>query len=184
MLNRNPTATLLAFLLSFFPLSLFSQGPAATPEVQGWLVELKDIQERLSPVERAALGDPAVQLEQEAIGEAVLAAMIASDPTVEAKLDRLREIMLEAHGVDGDGPRMDALIAEVQSIRPQVEQARGEALARPEIEARVAAFRRTVHTRMIELDPDCRELITRFQELERMIRQSLPNRSAPVPVRG
>jgi hypothetical protein len=184
MAPRKSIATLFAFMLFFLPLSLFSQGAPPSPQIQAWLSELKSIQERLAPVEQEALQDPELQEEQEAIGEAVLAAMISADSTVEAKLDRLREIMLEAHGLNGDGARLDALAAEVQAIHPEVERVRAEALTRPEVETKLKAFRKRVQDRMAQIDPESRPLVTRFEELERLIRQSLPGPTVQRPVRG
>lgn len=185
MSPRNSIATLVALtLFHAAPLTLFSQGAPATPEIESWLSELKDIQERLAPVERAALEEPGMQEEQEAIGSAVLAAMVQADSTVEVKLDRLREIMLAAHGSNGSDGEMDQLIAEIRELQPQVEEARAEALARPEIVAMLADFRKKVQTRMVSLDPASEPLISRFEELERLIRQNLPQRGARTPTRG
>jgi hypothetical protein len=174
MTARNRIVTPLAFALSLAPLSLFSQdAPPPTDQVEQWIVEMQYLQTQLAPIEEQALLEPALAQEQEVLGDAVLAAMIEADPTVEPKLARLREIMLEAHGSMGDDAKIVALAAEAQTLQPAVERAKGAALAKPEIEAMIAAFRKRLCDRMVEIAPEARQMVDRFEELEKMIKTSL-----------
>jgi hypothetical protein len=141
--------------------------------VEGWIVELNHIQMQLAPLEERALQDPTLAQEQEALGDDILAAMIAADATVETKLTRLREIMVEAQAAAGDEARLEALAAEAQSLQPAIERARGIALARPEVDAKFKNFRKNLCDRMAQIDPASAQLVTRFEELERMIRSTL-----------
>ena len=174
MSTRNLLAVPVAFLLTFAPLSLFSQpAPATSTQLEQWLVELQAIQSELAPIEDAALQEPTLAKEQQELGDALIAAMITSDSTVSRKLDRLRAIMMEAHSAAGDDAKLELLAAEAQNIQPDVERARELALAQPEIAMRFTTFRASVYARMAQIAPHSSQLIARFEELERLIKMSL-----------
>lgn len=163
----------IAGALLLMPLSLFSQSAPPPAQVEEWIVELNHIQMQLAPLEERALQDPTLAEQQQALGDDIRAAMIAADATVEAKLTRLREIMVAAQAAGGDMARLDALAAEAQSLQPAIERARGIALAQPEVEAKFKNFRKNLCDRMAQIDPASVQLVTRFEELERLIRSSL-----------
>ena len=128
--------------------------------------------------------DVALQQEQDALGDMILAAMIQSDPTLDAKLERLRAIMVEAHAANGDEAKLTALATEAQSIQPHIERARAQALATPAVDTKVIAFRKNLAERMAQIAPESRPLVQRFEELERMVKASARQPATPTGARG
>ena len=183
MSTRNRFVTPMALVLSMVPLPLFSQSspPASIPtdQVQLWIVEMQHLQTQLAPIEDQALQDPTIAREQEDLGNAVLAAMLELDPTVQPKLERLRQIMMEAHAYLGDDAKLQALAAEAGTLQPHIERARGAALARPDIETQMAAFRKNLCDRMVLIAPESRQMVERFEELEKLVRASLQGANSP-----
>ena len=111
MSSRNRIVTPIAFALSLMPFSLFSQNapPVQSQQVEQWIVEMQAIQTQLAALEQRALQEPALAQEQEALGSALLSAMKEADAAIEAKLERLQQIMIEAHASLGDDARIQAL---------------------------------------------------------------------------
>jgi hypothetical protein len=150
-----------------------AQQPAPdAAQVQGWRAELQQIDMQLVAAQQEALQDEALSAEQAEVTAAVRAAMIESDPTLEAQLDRLTEIMTEARAAQaaGDAERIAALTVEAQGLQPAIAQAQASAIAQPAIAARIDAFQGRLHARMIEIDPDTRPLLERRAELVQRIR--------------
>jgi hypothetical protein len=173
-----------AFAVTSMPLSLFSQTAPESDRVQEWLIEIRDIQTRLAPLEERALLEPDIEQQQAAVEHAVLAAMIEADSSVDAKLSRLREIVVEAGDARDDQARLDALGSEASGLQPAIARAREKALERPEIAAQVAAFRNALYERMGQLAPESRWMVARYGELQRLINASLRQGANPPPVRG
>jgi len=164
---RSTFPMLLAISL-FAPLTLLSQNAAPPAEVQEWITEMQAIQARLEPLERQAAQDPALQQEHRELTTIVVAAMTEADPEIQAKLGRLRDVLTELHrGVNGNGE--EALIAEAQELHAQVESVKANVLAQPGMRARFLAYRDRLQARMIEIDPEARALMARFDELERLV---------------
>jgi hypothetical protein len=187
--------TLSAFGILSLPLSLFSQAAPPPlqlqpgPDVSAWLDELKRLQARLDPIEQQALADPGLQLQQQELGNEILAAMVRSDSSVARKLDRLQAIVVEIHQLNGDDTRMQALAEEVLQIKPSIEDAQARAMQEPEIDAHIKLFRASLYDRMQQIDPEARDLIVRYQALERLLQaaleeaQSAPAQPSPALVR-
>jgi hypothetical protein len=107
--------------------------------------------------------------------------MAEADPSVTEKVERLRAIMVEAGSTNGDQARLDALGSEAHGLQPAIQRAREKALERPEIAARAAAMKKAICERMGQIAPESREMVTRYQELQRLINSSL--RQGPNPPR-
>jgi len=165
---KSTFSTLLAMSL-LAPLGLMSQNAAPPAEVQEWVAEMQAIQARLEPIERQAAQDPALQQEHRELTTVVVAAMTEVDPEIQAKLGRLRDILSELHRGMNGGNGEDRLIAEAQELHAQVEAVKTNVLAQPGIEVRFRSYRDGLQARMIEIDPEARALMARFEELERRV---------------
>ena len=179
---------LAAFAIVALPISVFSQSaPPSGPQMQPgpsvatMLDELQQIQRRLDPIERQALEDPLLHAQQEAISGAIVAVMIRSDSLMVARLDRLHAIVAEIHQFGGDPDRMEVLAEEVARIKPLVDEAQSRALKDPEIQSLVDAFHADVHRKMEEIDPNAAALITRYQALDRMLKEAIASEQPTTP---
>jgi hypothetical protein len=173
-----------AFAVTSAPLSLFSQTAPESDHLQEWLIEIRYIQMQLGPIEEQALLEPDIQQQHDALRSVLHAAMIEADASIDTKLERLREIRVEAEATSGDQGRLDALDSEASGLQPAIARARAMALERPEIAAQVSAFRKVVCERMGRIAPESREMVARYEELQRLINASLRQGSNPPLVLG
>jgi hypothetical protein len=177
MLVRNVATMAVAAGALLMPLTASSQQapPQPPPEVQGWLLEMQQLQAELQPVQEQALQDEALQAEQTRLGEIVRDAMIAADPATADRLTRLEAIIEEAQQAQAaaDTEKIAALTAEAQALQPQIAQAQEQALQQPEVEERIAAFQKNLQDRMVQIDPEARARIERLEELDRRIREAM-----------
>jgi hypothetical protein len=184
---RKSIVTLSAFGMISLPITLFSQAAPPPPQMQpgpevaAWLAELQQIQSRLDPIEQQALQDPALQIQQQALSAEIIAAMVRSDSSVAAKLDRLQAIIAELHEAGSDPVRMESLAAEVLLLKPHIDNAQARAMQDPQIDAHLELFRAGLYERMEQIDPEARSLIVRYQALERLLQNALDeaHKSAP-----
>ncbi|MBR9989229.1 MAG: hypothetical protein KFH98_05695 [Gemmatimonadetes bacterium] len=171
MFSRTRAAIVLA--LAATPVALNAQQQAEPPqEVQEWLAEVQQIQQKLQPVQEQALQDEAIQQEQQRAAEAVRAVMIQLDSTMDAKIERFEAIMQEAQFAQAtnDQQTIAALTQEAQQLQPQIMEAQAQALEHPDVEPRVAAFQKQLRDKMTELDPDTKPLLDRLDQLEGQLR--------------
>ena len=174
---RIATRSILLTLLALsFPLLALAQtpapGPDVPPEVRGWLSELETIHAQLAQLQEQALRDPALAARQDSLGTQMRSAMEAVDPSLAEAMDRIPEMEAEAASAQaqGDDARLVELSAEAQEIEQRFVAAQNQALEqRPELVAEVMDFQSTLQARILESDPRAPELLSRMQELERML---------------
>jgi hypothetical protein len=145
--------------------------PQPAPEVQGWIAEIQQIEQRLGPIQARAMEDAALQREQAALNEALLAALREAGPAVQADLRRVESIQpeLRAAQESGDQAQLERLVREAQQLEQRLGQAQVQALQQPQIAARATAFQDRLRARMVELDPAAEELLQRFVSLQAQI---------------
>lgn len=140
----------------------------ASEEVQAWLVEAQQIQQRLSQVQQQVLADPQIAEEREALGEQVQAAMIEADPELEQSMEQIQELepqMAEAQQA-GDQERLNELVAQARAMEQRFQEAQSEALEDPTLRETVLAFNARIEERMLEIEPETPQLIERLRELQ------------------
>lgn len=175
MSARYRGAFLLAATLAL-PAGAAAQGNnGPSPEVREWIEEIQQIQARLAPVQDQAMQDPGLQQERQQVADAVKQAMITADPGIAQRMARLEAIVGEAQKAQetGDGERLAALVAEARGIQEPLARAQAAALDRPEIEARVTAFRGRLRARMVQIEPSSEALLNRLEALDRQVRDAL-----------
>jgi hypothetical protein len=145
------------------------ESSAPSAQIQEWAAELKQIELKLDGIEQQVLKDPAMMREQAELGGMILAAMIRIDPSVEARLARLKEILTEAQAPGIDEARLKALSTEVEQIHPVVANAQARALQDPAVDQRVRAYKDALDQHMAHIDPGAPQLIARRAELQKMI---------------
>jgi hypothetical protein len=165
------------FLAGLFgPTALSAQGnEQPPPQVQEWIMEMQQIQRQVQPVQQQALEDEALRQEQEEVTKALREAIVQADPSMAAKLDRMEELMSEARAAQAaqDQEKIVALTQEAQTLQSEISEAQAEALARPEVDAMVVAFRENLHERMIEIDPATQPLLERLEELDGLVKEAM-----------
>lgn len=147
-------------------------GVSAQADEQAIVAELQSIQQELMPIQERALEDTALRTQREQATQALRSAMVAIDPAIETKLDRLEAMFDEMRAAQqsGDTEKISALNGEAQQLQPQIEQAQARAMAQPEVQQRIALFQENLQQKMIELEPKAEELFRRAAELERKLR--------------
>lgn len=100
---------------------------------------------------------------------------MAATPALETSLVRSEAIANEVRLAQeaGDAQKVAALVTEARTIQPQIEAAQVQALAQPELSAKVAAFTDKVEARIVALDPEARQLLDRRRELVQQIRKAI-----------
>lgn len=148
---------------------------AATARIQGWVLEMQDLDGRLQALQQQALADSALDAQQAELGERIRAAMMEADPTLEGSMARVDELQLEAAAADerADTTRLEQIGAEVRRIESQFFDAQRRALTIPEISAELEAFQARVEARIVELEPRVPEMIARFVELRERLAAAL-----------
>jgi hypothetical protein len=183
---RNSLATALALASIALPAAARAQtaSPASVPQapsvaapetsapsaqLQQWVSELKLIEEKLDGLEQQALKDPALQHEQEELGAVIVATMIRMDPSIEARFERLTQILAEAQTPGIDEARLKALAAEVETIHPILAGVQARAMEDPTVDQRVRAYKDSLDKHLAQIDPGAVQLLARRTELQRMI---------------
>jgi DNA repair exonuclease SbcCD ATPase subunit len=151
-------------------------------ELQGWIAELQQIGTRLEQIQETALQDARLRADHEQLGADIRTAMQTIDPGLAASVERARTLQAEALAAQerGDAPRLEQLAEEAEAIRERFRTVQEQALAQPELAARVDSFQARVEKKMLEVDPDAQKLIQRFKALEQQIARAA-NGVAPRP---
>lgn len=157
------------------PLAEEETDSAATARIQGWVLEMQDLDGRLQALQQQALADSALDAQQAELGGRIRAAMMEADPTLEGSMARVDELQLEAAAADerGDTTRLEQIGEEVRRIESQFFDAQRRALTMPEISADLEAFQARVEARIVELEPRAPEMIARFVELRERLASAL-----------
>ncbi|CAN5709374.1 hypothetical protein BH23GEM9_BH23GEM9_17520 [soil metagenome] len=172
---RTIRATAFALVALGAPVMISAQQSGSPAEVQQLMMEMQQLQLQLQPLQQQALQDSAIAAQQAAVSDAVREAMVAADSTMDAKLDRMEALVAQAWTAQagGDTERLGAITTEAQQLQPEIMQAQMQALAVPEISERVEAFQTALQRKMLEIDPESKQLLDRRTELDAQIRAAL-----------
>lgn len=154
-----------------------AQSPGIPDSIRTLLQEYQEVQARIETVQDRALeANPELQTRQQEIEEAMTRAMVAHDPSIVAKMQRLQELAgeLEAAEAGGDTAAAARLLAEGRQIRLEIEAAQAAALEEDTIARQVAAFEDDLVDRMREIEPEIDRLFQRFDALAARIRAATP----------
>jgi hypothetical protein len=164
---------LLALLVA--PAALVAQQPAApaqpSAEVQSWIMEIQQLEQRLGPIQARALEDPALREAQTELNAAIVIALMQSTPEVQADLRRIETIQpeLRAAQESGDEAQLRRLVMEAQQLQQRLGEAQMRVLQQPEIAAQAEAFQTRLESHMIEIEPEAQALLQRFLALQAQI---------------
>jgi hypothetical protein len=161
---------MLALLIA--PAALAAQQPTPqpqpTPEVQGWIVELQQLEQRLAPIHEQAMQDTVLQQAQTDLNAAIVAALLRSGPEVQADLRRIETIQPEVAAAQeaGDEEQLRRLVTEAQQLQQRLTEAQMQVLQQPELAARADDFQTQLQARMVQIDAQAEVMMQRFVELQ------------------
>lgn len=163
----------IALFIAAVPIVLLAQqSPVASEsteqEVEAMFLEFQRLHMRLEELQDEALRDPGISAAQEALGQEIQQAMENRDPTMREQMARAMALETEAQAAQrsGDTDHLDVLIAEAQSIQDRFIAIQQEVVTEAAMAQKIMAFQNRLETKMMELNPEARELIARFRELE------------------
>ena len=146
-------------------------GCARSQEAEGAWSEAVRIENRLEEIEARALRDPELRRMDEALGEALMAAMVDVDPGLPAAAGRL-PLLRERHaravqsGAEEEARDLRRRIADIEA---RYLQAQSDALREPSLSERAARFNALLRARMLETDAAAGELLRRYAELRGLV---------------
>jgi ABC-type proline/glycine betaine transport system substrate-binding protein len=170
---------LLALLVA--PAALTAQQPTAppppSPEVQGWITEIQQLEQRLGPIQARAMEDAGLQQAQTELNAAIVTALMQSTPEVQADLRRIETIQPELRAAQeaGDEEQLRRLVTEAQQLQQRLGEAQMRVLQQPEIAAQAEAFQTRLEARMIEIEPQAEAMLQRFLSLQTQILAAMQN---------
>lgn len=180
------TSLVAMLVLALAPAALLAQDPApaqpqVSPEIQGWLTEMQQLQAQLGPLQQQALQDPGLQEEQQRVTTLVQETMLQLDPTIPQQTQRIEELQQEAQTAQEteDVNRIMEIAAEAQQIQQRFVELQAEAMQSPAVAPQIEAFQSRLQARMIEIDPEAEARIQRLEELQRRLETAL--QQAPTP---
>jgi hypothetical protein len=129
--------------------------------------EITRIEGALAEIEARALRDPELRRMDQALGEALMDAMIAADPGLPAAARRLTHLRERHQGAvrAGDADAARSLGLRIEAIEQRYLQAQAAALRRPSLAERVDRFNTLLRRRMIQTDAAAERLLQRYAEL-------------------
>lgn len=159
-------ATLTAILFAL-PQAAAAQTPAEAQAME----ELQRIEATLQPLNEQAMEDEGLQRQRDEATSALVEAMMEADPQIMQRMQRLEAMMQEMMAAQqaGDAAKIAALNQEAQELQPRIVQAQAHALSKEEVTNRIDAFQASLERRMLEIDPDSRQLIERRRQLQQQL---------------
>jgi len=141
-------------------------GQEMDPEAMALLMEAREIQERIAPVEQQAMQDPELAQKLQDVQQQVEDAMREEDPEVFEEMERLEAAFMAAQE-EGDEDRAQEVGMEAQAAYARIQSLQQAVLDRPEIREPIEDFEQAHRERMIEIDPEVEDDLDRLQEITR-----------------
>jgi hypothetical protein len=174
---------LVLLALSFVPAALVAQqrmpqpetAPEPPPQVQVWISEAQQIQQRLEPIHTRAMEDPALRQAQTELSGAIVVALMQAGPEVQADIRRVETIQPELRAAQDSGnqEQLQRLVREAQQLQQRLAQAQSRVMERPEIAAQAEAFQTRLQARMVALEPRAEAMLQRLMALQAQILEAM-----------
>lgn len=158
----------MAAALTFAPALASAQaepGPsdaAAAPQS-----ELQQISARLTQIQQRAMQDPQIKSASEELNTSIQAAMARLDagyPALAQRAETLRTDVAAAQEAE-DNARLHELADEARQLQAGIAAAREKAMADPQVNEQVEAFKVRLFEKMVEIEPEAQTLVNRLTEL-------------------
>lgn len=148
---------------------------SARESVINWYGELQSISSHLQRVHDRALQDASLARARDQLMVAVQRAMDAADPDLPrlaARVDRMPAEVAAARR-RGESDRIAALERELAQIQARFMRVRTAVLRQPEIARQAHAYEERLRQRMIALEPLTENLLSRSDELQRLLQSAI-----------
>jgi hypothetical protein len=157
--------------------------PATSLETsaRAWYAELQQIQARLQAAHNRVMQDAQVRNQQETFMRDVKAAMLRTDPGLDALAARVEGMRVQAETAQqrGDRAQLQRLNTDLIAIQQRFMRAQQQVMQQPAIQQRAAALEQRLHARMLQVEPETDRLLARGRELQtRLMRVSQPSAAA------
>lgn len=176
---RKVLGTFAVILAVSVPVVGAAQSPTPLPEGAAELMmEIQEIQGRLSPIQSEAMADPELQAAGEELGARIREVMAERRPETEELISRLQELapQIEEAQANGNTARFSELVQEYGYIDQALQITRDEVTREPAIDALVVEYEKRVQAKMVEDNPEVAEMLDRLQtlsgQLAAMLRES------------
>jgi hypothetical protein len=144
--------------------------PATSMEsnARAWYAELQQIQGRLQTAHNRVMQDPAVRNQQETFMRDVKAAMLRVDPGLDALAARVEGMRTQALTAQqrGDRQTLQRLNTDLIAIQQRFMRAQQMVLQQPALTQRAQQLEQTLHTRMLQAEPETDRLLARGKLLQ------------------
>ena len=130
-------------------------------------VELMAVQQRLVEIEQAALEDPELDTARTELEGQVEAALQEADPEFDDKVERMEELGEEIQQAQqsGDAEAMQGLVSEGQTLEQDLMATHTRVTEGEPLASQIESFRERVMAKMVEVDPEAKELMERAETL-------------------
>jgi hypothetical protein len=145
-----------------------ASAPVAEATVRGWYMELQQIQARLQAAHNRVMQDPQLRGQQEAFMRDVKAAMLRADPGLDALATRVEAMQGQAVTAQqrGDRAQLQRLNADLVGIQERFVRAQQAVLQQPALAARAQQLEQSLHSRMLQVEPETDRLLARGKLLQ------------------
>lgn len=133
-----------------------------------WYTELQQIQGRLQFAHNRVMQDGQVRGQQEAFMRDVKAAMLRVDPGLDALAARVEGMQAQAESAQqrGDRPQLQRLNTDLIAIQQRFLRAQQQVMRQPALSRRAQQLEETLHTRMLQVEPETDRLLARGKLLQ------------------
>jgi len=130
--------------------------------------ELMQIQARLQAAHNRVMQDPQVRGQQDAFMRDVKAAMLRVDPGLDALATRVEGMrgMAETAQQRGDRAQLQRLNTDLIAIQQRFMRAQQTVMRQPALSQRALQLEQTLHTRMLQVEPETDRLLARGKVLQ------------------
>ena len=130
--------------------------------------ELMQIQARLQAAHNRVMQDPQVRGQQDAFMRDVKAAMLRADPGLDALATRVEGMRGQAETAQrrGDRAQLQRLNTDLIAIQQRFLRAQQLVMRQPALAQRAQQLEQTLHTRMLQVEPETDRLLARGKLLQ------------------
>ncbi|TVP58918.1 MAG: hypothetical protein EA351_02590 [Gemmatimonadales bacterium] len=140
------------------------------PEMMALMMEAQELQQRLAAIQDEAMQDEALAAQLTSIQDEVEAGLREEAPELLAQMEEYEAEYMAAQEA-GDQERVQAIAMEAQQAQMEIQAAQQSVLSRPDIAESIDDFEEAQHARMIEIDPEAREILDRLDEIRAQMPQ-------------
>lgn len=128
------------------------------------MLEMNQLQQRLEPIRQRAMQDEELVRHAEELRARLDSTLRDENAELLERMEALRTSFIAAREA-GDAERADEIGRQAQDAQAEIEARQQGILDRPEIRAAIEAFQEAQRAKMIEIDPDAREMLARLEEI-------------------